>query len=307
MREIAKYLFLLSALLLGQCRSPLDIDIQDSKSLVAVESFINPAGKLYVYINKISPIGKLSQAIDMESTSVDLYTDGKVYNLEKLPYNGFSELTFSHLEATWTEKTQYELRINIKNLEPIIAKTNIPKAVKLDMFDLFEANRNAGSTQSVKTKVTWQNDAASSNYYHLIFYKANYIIGIDGKPVLNTQKPIEYLNMSEIEFQGNENFINLTHEPGVLITSSDTTINNVSLSCLLKTQETINNSDSFFQIYAELRTVSKEYYEFHKSVYNQLKNSDFLKNADPVPSYSNVSNAFGVFAGYSKFSKEKQF
>ncbi len=307
MREIAKYLFLMSALLLGHCRSPLDLDIQDSKSLVAVESFINPTGKLYVYINKITPIGKLSQAIDLESASVDLYTNGKVYNLEKLPFNGFSELTFTHLEATWTEKTQYELRIYIKDLEPIVAKTNIPQSVKLDYFELLEANRNAGSNQSVKTKVNWPNIDSGTNFYHLVFYKSNYIIGIDGKPVLNTQKPIEYLNIGEIDLEKNIPYINLTHEPGILIEAKANLFPSINLSCNLKTQEIINNSDSFFQVYAELRTVSKEYYEFHKSVSHQLKSSDFLKNADPVPSYSNVSNAFGVFAGYSKFSKEKQF
>lgn len=55
----------------------------------------------------------------------------------------------------------------------------------------------------------------------------------------------------------------------------------------------------------ELRTVSKNYYLYKKSLIKHLdnQNSDFWYGvANPVQLYSNVKNGYGIFAGFSTYS-----
>jgi hypothetical protein len=49
-----------------------------------------------------------------------------------------------------------------------------------------------------------------------------------------------------------------------------------------------------------LLSVSKTYYEYHRRLPNHLDNQSFaIIGGEPVPMPGNVTNGYGIFAGYS--------
>lgn len=84
-------------------------------------------------------------------------------------------------------------------------------------------------------------------------------------------------------------------------------INKVLFSTVLMKEETYTMQVNFFNsrdmndVYVILRSTSKEYYEFARSVdrYEQGRFPDILENPLAYALYSNVENGRGVFCGYS--------
>lgn len=312
MRNLSKHIFFIGFIVIHYgCRSPLELELPDSKALVAIEGFINPTDKFYVYVNPINPIGKLNPIENLEDTKVNIFVGQKLYNLEKVATNGEDGIVFSHPEATWPENENYTLTIQVEGQEPISAHTSIPKKnVNINEFNISDVQRNSGTFQSVKVNLDWIASDSKFGYYHVLFYKVNYIIGIDGVPVPDPSKDREYLTIDEAYSPQTKELITLSHEPGVLIDARKVDgLSSINLTGYCKTQNVIyNNKESFKEIQVELRAVTEEYYKYQRSLFIQMKGSrGGINEADPSIGYTNMKNATGIFGGYVKIYDFKSF
>ncbi len=119
------------------------------------------------------------------------------------------------------------------------------------------------------------------NYFHLV-------PGIDENNSLIVDKITE----------GENALHSLVHRDGILIDKSKLSAGN-TMSFSLKTTNTleVSNSDPLF-LYLELRTITKEYYDFHLAISRQ-GSTNAGPYTLPVSSFTNIENGYGLFATYS--------
>ena len=158
----------------------------------------------------------------------------------------------------------------------VYAECTVPVSGKINTS---QANRTDNTTQ-----VSLSVDLAklpTGAYYHLTPYLAHDL----GR---------ENLNIEDIDV-GEEQTYLLSHTDGMLI-DMNSNGNGTTFELLLSTK-TLDLS-SFSTINLELRTVTEDYYKYHRflTVYSETQQGPF--NA-PIPTYTNIEGGQGIFVAFA--------
>ncbi len=122
-----------------------------------------------------------------------------------------------------------------------------------------------------------------TNYYHL-------------KPfVLNENNVLSYLDIESVTHNGEASF-DLSHTDGILI---DYSLLQEDKRLIVETKSKDLSNPSSSIIHLELRSVPRDYYEFHKSITTQKITQQGPFDA-PVPTYTNIGGGQGIFVTYHK-------
>lgn len=140
------------------------------------------------------------------------------------------------------------------------------------------------------------------HYYHLVIKKVDW--NYDGQGGYKSEG-LSNVEITPADSRSLKGVTILSHEPGLLLTDALLMENNMNLDLLVKTTGPISrNKERFKELQIELRTVSEEYYKFHKSVALQLSSSQSgFPVLEPIRTYTNIIGGQGIFASYrSTFS-----
>jgi hypothetical protein len=198
--------------------------------------------------------------------------------------------TTSDLSAEIGKK--YIVKAFLDGFDPVVAESTIPVPERFSELSLSDMKIDtAGSRINYSYTVNLRLDDPQElrNYYHLNLYQQVFTHPVTGGDD-------EYVDFIPFEFSDNNdaNDILANSSGGLLL--EDNPLNGTYSFGLSYEINPVN--ESLGKVFIELRTVSKEYYQFHSSVTRQ-KNSPGGILTEPVFIYNNIEGGHGIFAGYS--------
>jgi len=295
-------LFYVVFLLTGmQCRSPYNIDIGDQNVLYQVSAYVVPSKPILFYVSKVGqPVGEADY--QLKDTAKIYFTNGSNEYLIEPKYFP-NQLNPVYQLSNWNATSdESEIKVIFNSGQQLSSKVSIPKDSISCSIDYTETSFIDNAVQSVKLQMHWPDQTQTFHYYHLIIKKVDW--NYDGQGGYKS----EGLSNVEITPSDSRNLKGVTllsHEPGLLLTDALLMENNMNLDLLVKTLGPISrNKERFKELQIELRTVSEEYYKFHKSVALQLSSSQSgFPVLEPIRTYTNIIGGQGIFASYrSTFS-----
>lgn len=193
-------------------------------------------------------------------------------------------------ELIFQEGNTYKMYIDASEFGfPIVeATTFVPRSAQMIQGELSSPNlftTNLGMSTQFENSFQIERKEESEGYYHLI----PYLKLADGS-ILN-------LNVEEIT-ESENSVLTMEHRYGILIDESLINESNV-ISTVLSLSQDIENIDlESDNIYFELRTVTEDYFKYHRSVSLNVQSSSSPFTL-PTLTYTNFSSGYGLFATYS--------
>ena len=166
------------------------------------------------------------------------------------------------------------------NLDPIFATTTAPVSGEILNAEAVAVESEDELIYNLNLELS---ELEEDTYYHLTPYVTTNPLGHDQ----------EFFNISETS-PSEHNIINLAHIDGILIDNSKA--DDRSLNLQLSTTNIPSSDPS--QIYLTLRTVTKDYYEYHKTLTLQQVSQQGPFDA-PITSYTNIERGQGIFVAYT--------
>jgi len=207
-------------------------------------------------------------------------------------------------------KKIYTLKVEVDGVEAIIATSEIPDAVEishasvgeislLSAYEVFEPVYQLIQPYDVRLSFQFSDPENQTDYYQISFYQELTLLDtVASATTPDTSKILKPLSeFTFIDESLTQNY-NVT-DGGILF--KDTNFDGMNKEFLFEPRFELDRS-----IYAEpsniiieLRSISKEYYNYYTSVYRQTSQAN-VPFSDPFIIFSNIENGYGVFAGYNK-------
>ncbi len=297
MRRFLPFIALVS-ILLAACERPVDIDLDNLNSKLAVTSNFVPNEVVEVYVSKTRSILNNNDPEYINNASVALYRGDKF--LEALQLQGGDD-RFPPRYITQNVKpvvnTLYTIKVEAPGFASVQAVSEIPSPAKIRFLNISEVRKFDLPDQKVysyKVGLVFEDPANVVNFYHLNFYQQiwNYEIE-EGDTVITGN----WLRNIEFSSENDNNSLIAYFDGGVLF---DDTAFDGKIVPFSFTLTTFIEPDKHIlgKMFTELRTVSKDYYLFHNSLSRQ-QTSPGGPLSEPVIIYNNVENGRGIFAGYN--------
>ncbi|KAA3621308.1 MAG: DUF4249 domain-containing protein [Bacteroidetes bacterium] len=186
----------------------------------------------------------------------------------------------------------YTIRANLEGFDPVEAHSTIPLPrhfSELSISDLVIEQNGNRIRYTYTVNLEFNDNPEEANFYHINLFQQVYTHPITGGDD-------EYVDLIPFEFSdsndGNEILANIS---GGLLLEDDPLNGNYGFRV---TYEINPATESLGKVFIELRTVSKEYYQFHSSVTRQSKSPGGVFT-EPVFIFNNIDGGHGIFAGYS--------
>lgn len=199
---------------------------------------------------------------------------------------------YSTADLTPEVGKQYVVTASLDGFEPVTAKSSIPSPrpfTELSISDIVIEQIDNRINYQYTINLDFEDIDDQEDFYHLKLYQQIYTHPINGGDD-------EYVSYIQFPFS-DDNDANdiLANVSGGLLLEDDPLNGNYSF----RVQHDINPTlESLGKVFIELRTVSRDYYQFFSSVTRQ-QNSPSGILTEPVFIYNNVDGGHGIFAGYS--------
>ncbi|MBN2663525.1 MAG: DUF4249 domain-containing protein [Bacteroidales bacterium] len=298
-------ILVLPVILLFSCVKEVDISDFEKEDKLVISSYLVADSIFKVYLSKTHPY--LEKGIFyIENAELNLF-DENGNLLEKL--NNIDSGLYQ------TSSTKVETGINYKiettyNDEIIFAEDIIPEIISVSEL------RNTGnfitendSYIDFEIEISINDNPNVDNYYEI----NSYIKYTDTSSFLGEWYYKERYNKYKKNYLSSTDYVILNEDYSyygiydVTIFSDENFTNDKQIIKFYYSAYNLNNESLLLDhvLKIELRTVSKNYYLYKKSLMKHLDNqySDFWYGvANPVQLYSNVQNGYGIFAGFSSYT-----
>ncbi|MFK7809409.1 MAG: DUF4249 family protein [Saprospiraceae bacterium] len=303
-KQLTSILVSLSFLFVA-CEKPVDLDVGYEEKLVVISHFRKD---LPFYVTVSKSLDPLSTERDfpeyLENATVSIY-NGEVLLCE-LPYSEsigdvFPFDGYGQEDCVPEEGVEYTLRVSAPSLKGVFASGIIPSETEITAFHLSNLVKTFLSDTTAKFEFNLQLRLAETSeeitYYLLDFNYERIPFQVVGNDTLKVRTGIfdpviletfdESTPMLTHFDEKVQKVLFVKKGKGPLeLDFSGRTSNSIFLTI-----------DLFDQIYANLRTVSEDYYKYHSQLSKQKLQKDSLF-VNPVVLADNVENGFGIFAGY---------
>lgn len=284
---------------LTSCEEPIDGVIEIPEAKLAISSNFYPNELVHVSVS--STFGRNQQAMYIPNAQVNLYSnDDLIESLEFFhPSDPGAAAYYSTREFRPQINHRYTIRVDAPGFDQVVAVSSIPDPVPIRLFELEGITKEAAEGDfdvfALSVNLDYEDPEEVNNYYHLRIYQQYRKFTVNG--VGDTVFVDSYLKPVKFP-ESSEGFYKLVAEnnSGILIQDRphDEYLSFVFRSRFNPALEQLGN------LYAQFRTVSKEYYDFEHSISYGNGSSTGGSGINPsVVVQSNVSNGFGVFAGYA--------
>ncbi len=268
--------------------------------LVAV-AFISPQDTvLKVKLQRTQPaIGKrLSpQELRVENATVTLSDGNATVNLQYLFEHDVYQVPASDLAVR--ENRTYFLKVTTPQGEKAEAACTVPatEGVAIAAMDVVTRRHQEYGFPLLEHKLLykWHDPSGTENYYRASAYQMYYARdAVSGEVIIDpaTGQPYEVFSMPNAGDLRKE-MIADTKSNGQEISSGENVF-----------QLSYEHVKPPFHFKALLSVCDKNYYLYHKSIYDQQQ-SDGNPFAEPTLVYSNMTGGLGVFAAYSQVTASK--
>lgn len=282
--KIVRFVFPLLVLFFS-CREKVDWDFPDFEPMPTINSILVAGETIKVHVSLAGKFDSIPLNV-VENAEIDLFADGEY--LERLGYkeNGIYESTF-----TAQPNTIYRCEATIFGFPTAISVCSIPQSQNiLNVEHINFAGVDEEGVSYPAVKIEFSNSPGQPQYFEIVILLQKYdwvtrpeLINISDPVLLNEGLPIALFSNEMIDGSSYTMTISYT-------TGSASYTNEHGWQATL------------FPLTVELRTVNYDYYMYVKQLY--LYETGRYPNiiggvVTPFPLHSNVSNGYGIFAGYS--------
>jgi len=286
------------ALVAATCERPVELpfDMPDPR-LVVVCNFTGGAFFL-VQVSKSRSALDQSPEEYIANARVDIYQDATfIETLELVPRGGEIRTPYYITrELKPKQGVVYTIRVEAPGFETVMAQSSIPEATEIISFNLSDImvglTQNGDLRYDYNVELSFEDFPEEVNYYHLNLYQqflAFELFEGDTSLIDSTIHAVVFSNSI------NNNFVLAYFKGGILFEDKAFQSNRIVVPVAVQINP---QSQLIGKVYAELRTVSEEYYKFHQTLNQQQSNSGGVFN-EPVIVYNNIENGHGIFAGYN--------
>lgn len=288
------FTYLLLFTLTISCSKEIPLTLEKASPTLVLNSLIIPDSIFKVQLSATTEITSDNNRKLISTAMIKLYENGTY--IETLSNSGNATYLSS---INPSPKKSYELAISDIKYPSISSKESIPALPEV----LKATFKNAGKVyhpyqqdyiDAAEASIVFKDPASEKNYYEIAFlysshrlYYSPYSLFFDN-PVIQNEGDAEYnptsLYFSDELFNG-QTFNFTTNLPFL----NDT-------------------------IYVSFRNISYNYYKYRKTWTRHLQNqnsgisffNDIFKG-EPIDMYSNISNGYGIFAGFSQSFKQLEY
>ena len=291
--------FAASALLvLAACEKEVEWDTSNYQPKLVVNALFNPDSSWAVEVAKSQSV--VAEEVNFEVTDavVKLFEANELQafaTLDLASDGGNGETSIYRVQNFQPEPGKsYTITVEKSGFETVIAeRAAVPTQPTIDAAVL---NTDLESDFEFRGSIdlTFTDDPNDANYYHLIIRRPSFTQG-DGSITLSGYDP-EAFNLGS--------FANAFdyYEEGFLFSDEDFNGQIRTVNCALNTffDPDLKPYDHFF---VELRGVSQDYYEYHKTANDQF----YSPINKYVEVHTNIQNGLGIFAGYNAATEKVSF
>lgn len=294
-------LFFLTCLISG-CYREIEVDFPERESLPVANSIFQTDSLISVVLNKTQPILDNGPTAITDAL-VTLYEDG--VEKEMLEYDDGS---FTSSEVAEANKT-YRIEVEISNFETVVAEEELVDFPNVILAS-FKDSVYIGDEGDLFSQLTLEiENTPDRDYFELDFR----LSVRDPKEPENDEESFFSVTSSEPYFDSLLNDVVIQNEGLLSYIPTDLVFSDELMNAGKHTLR-INyrpfssslysdNPDEEFVLLLTLRKVSKNYYEYKKTLTQHL-DAQFGDIWDgvgqPLPVFSNIQNGYGIFAGYSQ-------
>lgn len=284
---------ILTILLFSSCTKVLDDELPENEPKLVINGLINPDSILNINISKTVHVfeneGNNSLPF-IEGATTKFYRDGEfLFNLEEHENGYYSKPGFfPSLNHT------YKIEVEKSGFKAVNAETRIPNPIDILSLDTIHASESSDYYYGTKIKcdLKYLDPAGVDNYYRLDCFL--HYVDEQGQEVVYRQAVYVDEN-DEYFFDKSWNYL-LWADP--LSDGNEVTI---SFGIYIDNYAYYENNDTVDVSYLiTLSTLSKDLYKYDKtrSLFFDSGGSDD-PFSEPVLIYSNITDGYGVFGGFS--------
>lgn len=303
MKRLSSYHFLL-LFLAGwyACERPIDIALGNEEPELVVLANFSDLDTIEVVLTKSQSVFDNSPATYISDAEVTLFADG--FFADELFYvsSPIPQIPGYYLSNKIVPQagSQYKLTVNAPGFDPVEGTCTMPLPVDIDTgytsLLLLQEDLGDGLIQAtIHIEIKILDAPEVQNYYHLNFYQKgyDYFLDEDGDTIRTS---FFSLPLALTADDGSVPLVPYIEDRGVLFSDEALKDNNgvLSFTTTFQYYEDVQFLGDFL---IELRTASREYFLFHRSLARQFQASQD-PFSEPVILYSNIENGQGVFAGF---------
>ena len=283
-------------MLTSSCESLVEVELDNRDSRLVVNSLFCADSLIEVSLSESRLLYVSEETPDsfVEEAQVELFQDGE--SIEILEYQ--NEGTYSTSTHFGYVGQKYQIRINTEKYGTASATSSIPAQVKLDSFDFKENFGKTDFQQNYHQAVLYFEDPdLTSNFYEVA---------------------IHYEYLDSLRFHGyasglyrlfsHDPLINNeldTNSPGfwsLFTVFSDELIDGQQYGLKINFYNYLQSDNNYkYKITIYFNSISQAYYQYRKKMlmYDRSTSTSIWEDiSEPVLIYSNIENAYGIFAGY---------
>lgn len=292
-------LFLLAGLCIGAtCERTVDLDIDQPPARLVINSSFTPGEHVRVAVSKSQSVLDNSLPEYLANARVTLYQGDTFLEELTLFIDPAPRIPPYYVTQTFKPETAttYTIRGEALGFETVEAHSFIPEPVPFSQLQVSHLTEET-SSDNYSRKFTYQVDLnfvdppGEDNFYHLNIFQE--ILEISFLP--NGDTVVDSRQLERVELRQDNPRIIADAMIGGLLLKNNPNENGYRFQV---TTEIIPEFQALGQIFAELRTVSEEYYLYYTTFSRQQNQSDGPFN-DPIVIFNNVENGHGYFAGYN--------
>ncbi|GAB3535062.1 hypothetical protein GCM10027443_23250 [Pontibacter brevis] len=261
-------------LLLCSCETVVELDLPAHEPQLVVNAVISSDSLFSVDVSASRSAFSNEAYQQVPDATVQVYQAGQVLcNLQHMG-NGIYQADIKPQALQ-----HYELQVRAPGFPSANATTYIPAVPLVKEVKASRAPRHPDNGPSVNLSLILEDAAEQENFYYIQAFKqdTSYFYG----NYYNRYLSIDFTAPIEEEFTMENRYF-----------FSDKLFNGKPLHLTLKL-ETMPEKNTYVQV----AHISKEYYEYVRTLQRQAGGDDFGKN--PTSVANNIQSGFGIFAGYN--------
>lgn len=285
------------------CEKEVVIELEEKEQKLAILCNFTPGEPFNL---KLSKSQSLNAANDNSSIVVDDYDieicseDSNCEQILPLGNSSNTDARFQSVSLFPQTSKKYTLKITVPGQkQPITAESSVPVPVELSHTTVgsitsYEHN-DIMRRYDVRLSLQFLDPFEEDNYYQVNFYQV--LVNHNGATTPDSLVTISpSIGFSYFDDKLVRNFNAL--DGGLLFKDAtfEFPLQDFTFEPIF---EYTHAASTPKEIIIELRTVSKEYYDYYSSIYRQ-SSQESTPFSDATIIYSNITNGLGVFAGFSK-------
>ncbi len=286
-------------LLMGAtCERTVDLDIDEPPPRLVVNSSFTLGERVEVTVSKSQSILDTALPEYLADAVVTLYQGETFLEQLELFIDPAPRIPPYYVTTSFKPEaaTTYTIRVEAVGFETVEARSFIPEPVSLSGLQVSDLREGTGSESysrefSYQIQIDFEDPEDEENYYHLNVFQEIFDISV----TQNGDTVVQSRRLERLPLMTNNNRIVPDMLIGGLLIKDKPAPEDLTFDVSI---EIVPEFEALGKIYAELRTVSKEYFLYFTTFNRQQNQSDGPFN-DPIIIFNNVENGHGYFAGYN--------